>query len=345
MHPLIEPGHSKARAQRALSVVARPAKVSLTLLGAWVLRIDRRPVRLPRPESRLLAHLAVVGTQPYEAVAQALWPEESARLSMQSLMSAQARLRLAIPGSVHTDLDSIALGALVHTDLAALRRAAETLAADPWTCRRVADLTPLAAGELLPGWSDPWVLVEREHLRAAQLKALRIVAHHALDAFDYEVAAEAATLASTLDPCSVDLAETVITARIGLGDIGGAAHSYRLFRQALAQDPSTVLPQSLQSLRDELLSLMPRPSAKRPVTGDGDGKQAQTGAALDLSPLATDSRSSVVSRPEAIRAALALPAHPDTNNAPPARPRPKAAATRSALSPASRYQVRSTLHD
>lgn len=277
VHPMTEPGPQPARTARALSAVARPARTTLTLLGAWGLRVDRRPVRLPRTEFRLLANLAVRGTQPCQTVAETLWPEESTRLALQSLSSAQARLRTAVPGSVRTDQDTISLGRSVRTDVAGLERAASTLAADPWTCRGVADLAPLASGELLPGWSDAWVLMERARLRAIQLKALRIVAHHALDIYEYEVAVEAATFASSLEPCSADLAETIIAARIGLGDIGGAAHSYRVFRQALNAGIGTVLPQSLRSLRDDLLSLVPRAIARQPQPG-ADGHQQRSGA-------------------------------------------------------------------
>src|SRR5262249_46330754 len=143
----------------------------------------------------LLAYLALRGDQgptPRDVLMEALWPEgdpEASRTNLRTVLHALRR-QLELPGPpgsppqdpliADTATLSLAPGA-VTVDVAEFRAALRSAASAPapasgYPAERIRSLAAAVAvyrGELLPGFYEPWVLPEREHLAATYLEALQ----------------------------------------------------------------------------------------------------------------------------------------------------------------------------
>ena len=131
---------------------------------------------LPHGVQRLVAHLCLSGRPPRSTIAGQLWPEVPEDHAHGSLRSALWRLQKAAPGLVTVSAGRLSLADGVRVDVREL---------DDWV-RRVRD--PRSGmedvelpdadllGELLPGWYDDWVMLERERVRQVRMHALEQVA-------------------------------------------------------------------------------------------------------------------------------------------------------------------------
>jgi DNA-binding SARP family transcriptional activator len=131
---------------------------------------------VPRAVQRLVAFVCLAGRPGRAAVAGQLWgdvPEEQAQAS---LRSALWRLHRVAPGLLDTAGGALALAPGVGVDVRELAAWA-IRTRDPRTDLDDLDLPPAdLLGDLLPGWHDDWVLVERERLRQLRLYALETLA-------------------------------------------------------------------------------------------------------------------------------------------------------------------------
>jgi predicted ATPase/DNA-binding SARP family transcriptional activator len=141
------------------------------LLGAFQVSHGGEPVAISsRPSQALFAYLVLnAGTaHRREKLAGMLWPESLEETARDNLRHALWRVRKALPGSpaapylVADDLSIAFNAASEHwLDAAELERPGQHATAD--------DLIAVLAnyrGELLPGFYDEWVLLEREHLQS-----------------------------------------------------------------------------------------------------------------------------------------------------------------------------------
>ena len=151
-----------------MSINSQPLMVEanlleVRLLGAFEVERGGIVVEIPsHPAKLLLAYLALAaGTpQPRERIAGILWPESDEVSSRGNLRQALWRLRKAIgAGCLPSDNNTIAFesGAECQLDIALL--------VGP-TDGDLAAAVSAYQGELLPGFYEDWVLLERERLRA-----------------------------------------------------------------------------------------------------------------------------------------------------------------------------------
>lgn len=241
---------------------APPARV--TLLGGFALRLGddaQHPVRdLPRAVQRLVAHLGLSRCPHRNAVAGALWPDVPEDHAHGSLRSALWRLRRVAPGTVEVTGDSLCLGAGVRVDVRELETWA-TRVLDPRT-RGGALAMPGTAlrGELLPGWHEEWVSLERERLRQLRMHALEALAGELVVAGRFGEAVEAAYAAVHEEPLRESAHRVVVRAHLAEGNVAEARRAYESFRRVLA-DTLGVAPTA--SMTGLLTGLRPSP------TGDG----------------------------------------------------------------------------
>lgn len=139
---------------------------SLQLVGGFALTKCGQIIGLPDSGRRLVAFLAL-SERPRQAalVAAALWPERPDHRATANLR--QARWKLAsLVGSdlVQSDGGALSLDNAVRIDLVELSALGRTIIDDP---ESLADLRCARALllELLPGWYDDWVIIERERVR------------------------------------------------------------------------------------------------------------------------------------------------------------------------------------
>ncbi|MGX9792656.1 AfsR/SARP family transcriptional regulator [Mycobacterium sp. MMS18-G62] len=153
-------------------------QLSLNVLGGFAVHRDDQHVALPPACQRLVALLALKRRPVHRLwVCAMLWPHAQTRRAIASLRSAMWRLRPAgVDELLVIDPQYIALAPHVSVDwhdavdlIERLLDEDKPAGADP---QLVADLLPLLrAGDLLEGWSERWVITERDRYRNMRIAA------------------------------------------------------------------------------------------------------------------------------------------------------------------------------
>ncbi|MGY1727828.1 BTAD domain-containing putative transcriptional regulator [Geodermatophilus sp. SYSU D01062] len=237
-------------------------------------RADQEPVGdLPRGVQRLVAHVCLSGRPPRATIAGQLWPDVPEEHAHGSLRSALWRLHRVAPGLVHASGSVLSLAEGVRVDVQEL---------GDWA-RRVRDPScPLAEvdvpevglrGELLPGWYDDWVLLERERLRQLRMHALEDVATRLAAAGRYGDALQAAYAAVRAEPLRESAHRVVIRVHLAEGNAAEALRAYEQFRVVLADELGVRPSERMTHL---VAGLRPVP---QPATGTWRRRVQDTGVA------------------------------------------------------------------
>ena len=236
---------------------APAARVSL--LDGFTLRLDGgvRPVPaddLPRGVQRLVASLSLCGRPARTAIAGQLWPEVPEEKAHRSLRSALWRLHKVAPGLVEVSGGALCLARGVRVDVRELIAWAQRMldpasAADPTTVPDVG-----LRGELLPGWYDDWVLLERERVRQLRMHALEALAEKLAAAGRYGEAVQAAYAAVVAEPLRESAHRAVVRVHLVEGNVAEAVRAYDSFRRMLAEE----LGVAPSSQMDRLVCDLPR---------------------------------------------------------------------------------------
>jgi DNA-binding SARP family transcriptional activator len=186
-------------------------------------------VRLSLPSRRLLAFLAVHGTEASRSlVAGMLWadvPEGQAR----------ANVRRAIwqtpSGWLHAEGDVLRLDAEV--DLTGLHAAAcAAIDGEPLTMDEIERLSL----DLLPGWSEEWVIPAQEAFRLLRVQALEAACVTMTERGMHALATQAGTAALAADPLRESAAFALIRAHLREGNRNAAAVRFRAFARTLEEE-------------------------------------------------------------------------------------------------------------
>ena len=152
-----------------------PAAVSsprICLTGDFACTVHGTAVRFPHGVERVVTYLAIAGRPVTRTeLAGSLWPDVVDARAFGDLRSALWRLRRHAD-LVTADLDRVSLSSDVEIDLRDLRALADRLRGTPRPSDldRVGDL--IDARELLVGWDEEWLVVERERYREIRMHAL-----------------------------------------------------------------------------------------------------------------------------------------------------------------------------
>jgi DNA-binding SARP family transcriptional activator len=208
------------------------------LLGGFAIRDGRscgEPFadHLPLGVQRLVAHLCLVGRQARTAVAGRLWPDVPEEKAHASLRSALWRLRRAVPELVDATGDALGLAAGVRVDVRDLHTWADRVEHPRAGTDRLMlpDMALLA--DLLPGWYDDWVLLERDRLQQLRLHALETLAARLGVAGRHGDALQVAHLAIRSEPLRESAHRTVVRVHLAEGNMVEALRAYGLFRDLL----------------------------------------------------------------------------------------------------------------
>jgi DNA-binding SARP family transcriptional activator len=233
---------------------APPKGARLALLGGFDLRVDGHIVALPMAAQRLLAFLALHERPLLRVcVAGSLWPESEKRHAAGSLRSALFKLGHSAYAFVeltsgHAELsqemsvdvrDSIALCHLLLDHSSAF----------------VPDNTDdvRLSKDILPDWSDDWLIVEREHFRQLRLHALESLSERLTVLGRFPQAIESSLAAVAAEPLRESAHRALIKAHLAEGNTGEAARQYRFFRQLLHDElqvgPSCAMEDLVRGLR------------------------------------------------------------------------------------------------
>jgi len=216
---------------------APPARVAL--LDGFSLDYGTRHAGaddLPRGVQRLVAHLSLVGRPTRGAIAGELWPDVPEEHASGSLRSALWRLHKVVPGLVDTSGGALGLAPGVRVDVREFTAWA-TRVLDPAAgpeCLVVPDVALDA--ELLPGWYDDWVLLQRERLRQLRLHALEVLAEKLSRAGRHGEAIDVALAAVRGEPLRESAHRVLVRAHLAEGNLAEAIREYEGYCTMLADE-------------------------------------------------------------------------------------------------------------
>ena len=239
----------------------------VVLLGGFAVELDGTEPgstldELPPGVRRVVAYLGLSGRPARAAVAGRLWPDVCEERALGSLRSALWRLHKVAPGLVESSGGALFLARGVRVDVREFTQWARCML-DPGT--DVGGITSVdrgLPGELLPGWYDEWVLLERERLCQLRLHALEAWAGKLAAAGRYGEAIQAACAAVGVEPLRESAHRTLVRVHLAQGNVAEAMRSYESFRALLAAD----LGVEPTGQMDALVSMVRRSPPAPPIT-------------------------------------------------------------------------------
>ena len=210
----------------------------LTLLGGFGLHVGDDAVRLAPNPQRLVALLGLHVTAPApRLVAGLLWGGSTEARANGSLRSALWKLQLASSEVIWNCGGTLRLSPDVDVDVRQATMLARSVVIGRFDEETiVALLEPRFCYELLPGWYEEWVLVERERHRQMSLHALESLCEHLTAARRYGAAVLAGLAAVDREPLRESAHRALIKVHLAEGNAGEAIRRYRLYEKIAAHD-------------------------------------------------------------------------------------------------------------
>lgn len=254
------------------AAIVQPAlpRMQLNLIRDFEVRRDGIPVHVPPCSQRLVGFLAFQdGPVRRVQVSGALWQDSDEHHAGASLRSAIWRLQpleLVNSSGTHLWLNpkiEVDLRTVIGTARSVLR---EQLCED---AALAAAWGLIDAGEdLLPGWYDDWVLVERERLRQLRLHALDRIGDRLLESGRWCEALQAGLAATRTEPLRESAHRLLVRVHLAQGNTAEAVRQYRLYADLLRTEldgrPSP-------AIRDLLVPVLRR--ASTPAGEDLDARR------------------------------------------------------------------------
>jgi DNA-binding SARP family transcriptional activator len=211
--------------------------VQLCLIGTFGLTSAGQRISLPETAQRLLAFLALNARPLSRAfVASSLWLDSAEERSCANLRSALWRLRRPGHPLVVSSGKQLQLSPDVQVDAHELASRARRLLDGVAHDDDVALDEGLLSGELLPGWYEDWVLIERERLRQLRIHALEALAEQLRVAGRYGQAVEAGLAAVRAEPLRESAHRLLMKIYVDEGNDGEALRQHELYRTFLRDE-------------------------------------------------------------------------------------------------------------
>ncbi len=224
--------------------------VRLTLLGGFAIRRGTSPIMLAAGPQRVVAFVAL-HAQPVrrDYVSGSLWPDVPEHRAAASLRSALWRIQTRVPLIAATDDHQLGLDEHVRVDFREASARAQGMIGSPCLDGSAVDRSLLTL-DLLPGWYDDWVLIERERWRQLRLRALEACCEVLALAGRFGEALEVGLEALASDPLRESAHRALVRVHLAEGNVGEARRQYRLcetlLRQELGVAPSPAMHELLQ---------------------------------------------------------------------------------------------------
>lgn len=231
------------------TVLHRSAPIRIGLLGGFGLSVGRERVSLPMNAERLVSFLALHGGPLQRTyVAGALWGDTTDRHASGSLRSALWRLGSSEDILIETTGAHIELAAGVtvdHRECSALAQRILDRSKD--VSDDDLDEQALSA-DILPDWTDEWVLVEREAFHQLRLRALEAMCDRLTGLGRFGQAVQAGLAAVAGEPLRESARSVLISAHLAERNMGAALAEYESFRTLLRDDLHIEPSERLQAL-------------------------------------------------------------------------------------------------
>ena len=265
--------------------------IRLSLLDGFELRVDGTPVEVTLGGQRLLAFLAVQERPVLgEYVAACLWADRSSEHARANLRAALDRIRL--PGLMLVDIAAshLRLGPDVSVDFRDAIDGARILLSARSEVAEGDFEEFLMSGDVLPGWHEDWVVIERERLRQLRLHALEALCRRLTEAGKLAEAIDVGLAAVAADPLRESAHRVLIKAHLAEGNRAEAVRQCEVYRELLWSGLGVSPSAQLKALMtDGLADAGPDAGQGRTPRGRRN-RGTQGGAAASAQPDATKRR-------------------------------------------------------
>lgn len=235
-----------ARARSGARTICESPRTQVHLMPEFRLVVNGDAVALPHGVERIIAFLAICRTPPGRGrVASVLWPDVAEDRAQHDFRSALWRLR-RIAAVIREDDHRLEFEPHVVVDynvISDLTQSLITTAASP-DLARIPDL--VRAEDILSGWEEEWLVVERERFRMLRVRALERSAGALFDAEDYTGALDAALASITTEPFRESAHRLVIRIHLAEGNDAEALRAFRSY-QALVADELGIQPSRMMT--------------------------------------------------------------------------------------------------
>jgi DNA-binding SARP family transcriptional activator len=196
----------------------------LGMLGGFALHIESQEVPLPMNAQRLVCFLALHDQpQMRSFVSGSLWGESTEHRAGGSLRSALWRLRRATYPLVTLTSDHIALSDSVVVDLREGKALAHRVLDTSAALDDVAGANEeVLAADLLPDWTEDWVLMERESYHQLRLRALEALCRRLSAGGRFGQAVQAGVAAVSGEPLRESARTALIEAHLAEHNVAAA---------------------------------------------------------------------------------------------------------------------------
>jgi DNA-binding SARP family transcriptional activator len=225
---------TRVMVSEAIKVVSPP---ELRLLGHFRLECDAEPVELCRNGQRLLAFVALRRRVSRSVLAGTLWPEVTENHARGSLRTTLWKLPHCKQPLIRCSGDSLVPASTLRVDVHAFTETALRVV-QGGSPPPPAQFPPglLGGEDLLPGWDEEWVLLERERLRQLRLHALDALAETLVRQGKPALALEAAWESVRTEPLRESANRAAVSAHLAEGNVSEAVRHYHSFRRLLREE-------------------------------------------------------------------------------------------------------------
>jgi DNA-binding SARP family transcriptional activator len=209
----------------------------LSLLGGFEIRCAGAVLTLPFNAERVVAFIAL--HEPCTTrirAASALWPDATETHAGANLRSALWRLKRLGDGVLSASGYRLSLARGATVDVRCMTTAARRILDPSDPCDDLGLDPGGFAFDLLPGWDEEWLLIDRERLTQMRLHALEALSERLVARGRYAEAVEAGLLATRGEPLRESSHRSLIKAHLAEGNVVDAMRVFRRFRMVLRDE-------------------------------------------------------------------------------------------------------------
>lgn len=212
---------------------ALPPPAAVRLCGAFEVHSYRRRIIVPPSTERVIAYLALKGIVSRALVAGTLWPERTEGQASACLRTSLWRIRKLCPTMISTQGEAIGFTPDVDVDLTESVDTARCVIRGGTPPMGIWPAVRLMSRDLLPGWYDEWVAVERSRLRQLRLHALETLATRLSVQGRYRDALDVALQTVAAEPLRESAHRVLTEVHLAEGNVGEARQLYERWRRLL----------------------------------------------------------------------------------------------------------------
>jgi DNA-binding SARP family transcriptional activator len=230
-----------------------PTRFTVNLLGGFELHREGRPVAVTPAAQRLLAYVATrTKAVNRVATARALWPDSPDTRAAANLRSTLWRLRQDHHGGpIRSALRGLMLAPSTTVDIHAVHEKTAALSSVP---DRVWNLDPaILRHDVLPDWTDEWLLPTREWFRQIRLHALEALCARHCRYGRFDAALEAGMAAVDCEPLRESAHRAIVRVHLAEGNPAEALRQYDLYRRLMNSELGLRPSQQFRALISHLL--------------------------------------------------------------------------------------------